>query len=89
MKFYLSFHFSLKFQFKDGRIRIDLPILYEMEGSAWENLHKTFRAKGVFSKEGVLSDNPKKRQTATMLEDYFNRLINDIINGNVRANEDW
>ena len=89
MKFYLSFHFSLKFQFKDGRIRIDLPILYEMEGSAWENLQKTFRAKGVFSKEGVLCDNPKKRQTATMLEDYFNRLINDIINGNVRANEDW
>lgn len=89
MKFYLSFHYSLKFQFKDGKIRIEAPILYEMEGSAWENLQKTFRAKNIFSKDGVLSENPKKRQTVTMLEEYFNKLINDIINGNNRANEDW
>lgn len=41
------------------------------------------------SKDGVLSDKPKKRQTVTMLEDYFNGLINDIINGNERAKEDW
>lgn len=89
MKFYLSFDFSLKFQFKDGKIRIEAPILYEMRGSAWENLEKTFRAKGIFSRDGVLSDNPKKRQTVTMLEDYFNKIINDIINGNYRSNEDW
>lgn len=89
IKFYLSFHYSLKFQFKDGRIRIEVPGLYEMEGSAWENLQKTFRAKGIFSKDGVLSDNPKKRQTVTMLEDYFNDLINRIINGDTKSNEDW
>lgn len=89
IKFYLSFHYSLKFQFKDGRIRIEVPGLYEMEGSAWENLQKTFRAKGIFSKNGVLSDNPKKRQTVTMLEDYFNDLINRIINGDSKSNEDW
>lgn len=89
MKFYLSFHYSLKIQFKDGKIRIEAPILYDMEGSAWETLQKTFKAKGIFSKDGVLSDKPKKRQTVTMLEDYFNGLINDIINGNERAKEDW
>ena len=88
-KFYLSFHFSLKFQFKDGKIRIEAPILSEMEGSAWPTLQKTFKAKGIFSKEGVLSDNPKKRQTVTMLENYFNNLINRIINGDSKANEDW
>ena len=26
---------------------------------------------GKFSKDGVLSGNPKKRQTVTMLEDYL------------------
>ena len=89
MKFYMSFHYSLKFQFKDGRIRIEVPVLCEMRGSAWSTLQETFKAKGIFSKEGVLSDKPKKRQTVTMLEDYFNDLINRIINGDAKANEDW
>ena len=89
MKFYLSFHFSLKFQFKDGKIRIEVPVLSEMEGSAWPTLQMTFKAKGIFSKDGVLSEKPKKRQTVTMLEDYFNGLINRIINGDDKANEDW
>lgn len=89
MKFYLFFHFSLKFQFKDGKIRIETPILSEMEGSAWPTLQKTFKAKGIFNREGALSENPKKRQTVTMLEDYFNDLINRIINGDAKANEDW
>lgn len=89
IKFYLSFHFTLKFQFKDGKIRIEVPVLSEMEGSAWPTLQKTFRAKGIFSKDGVLSENPKKRQTVTMLEDYFNDLINRIINGDAKSNEDW
>ena len=89
MKFYLSFHFSLKFQFKDEKIRIEAPALYEMEGSAWPTLQKTFKAKGIYSKDGVLSDNPKKRQTVTMLEEYFNDLLNRIINGDAKANEDW
>ena len=89
MKFYLSFHFSLKFQFKDGKIRIEVPVLSEMEGSAWSTLQKTFKAKGIFDKRGVLSENPKKRQTVAMLEDYFNDLINRIINGDNKANEDW
>ena len=52
-------------------------------------LQKTFKAKGIFSKDGVLSEKPKKRQTVTMLEDYFNGLINRIINGDDKANEDW
>lgn len=89
VKIYLSFHYSLKFQFKDGRIRIEAPILNDMEGSVWSTLQKTFREKNIYSKDGVLNDNPKKRITVTMLEDYFNKLINDIINGNERANEDW
>ena len=89
MKFYLSFHYSLKFQFKDGKIRIEAPILCDMKGSAWETLQKTFKAKGIFSKDGVLSDKPKKRQTVTMLENYFNDLINRIINGDARAEENW
>lgn len=89
MKFYLSFHFSLKIQFKDEKIRIEAPALYEMEGSAWPTLQKTFKAKGIYSKDGILSDNPKKRQTVTMLEDYFNDLLNRIINGDAKTNEDW
>ena len=86
---YLSFHFSLKFQFKDEKVRIEVPALYEMEGSAWPTLQKTLKAKGIYSKDGVLSDNPKKRQTVTMLEDYFNDLLNRIINGDAKANDNW
>ena len=89
MKFYLSFHYSLKIQFKDNKIRIEAPILCDMDGSAWGTLQKTFKAKGIFSKDGVLSDKPKKRQTVTMLENYFNDLINRIINGDARAKENW
>lgn len=89
MKFPLSFHYSLKFQFKDGKVRIEVPVLSEMQGSAWPTLQKTFKAKGIFDKNGVLSDNPKKRQTVTMLEDYFNDLISRIVNGDSKANDDW
>ena len=89
MKFYLSFHYTLKFQFKDGRIKINVPYLTTMQGSAWENLEKTFKAKGIFSRDGVLSKKENKRQTVTMLENYFNNIINCLING-VRGNdEDW
>ncbi len=89
MKFPLTFNYTIKFQFKDEKIRIDAPNLYEMRGSAWETLQKTFRAKGIYNKDGVLSNKENKRVTVTLLEEYFNGIINDIINGNERANEDW
>ena len=89
MKFYLSFHYTIKFQFKDEKIRIEAPNLYEMQGSAWETLQKTFRAKGIYSKDGVLSEKDSKRITVKLLEEYFNNIINDIINGNERASDDW
>ncbi len=88
-KYYLSFHFSLKFQFKDEKIRIEAPRLYEMEGSAWPTLQKTFRGWHIFNKDGELSKKENNRLLVTMLEEYFNNIINDIINGNERANEDW
>ena len=88
-KYYLSFHYSLKFQFKDGKIRIEAPGLYEMEGSAWSTLQKTFKGWHIFNKDGELSKKEKNRLLVTMLEDYFNDLINRIINGDTKSNEDW
>ena len=88
-KYYLSFHFSLKFQFKDEKIRIEAPGLYEMEGSVWPTLQKTFKGWHIFNKDGVLSKKENNRLLVTMLEDYFNDLINRIINGDAKANEDW
>ena len=43
----------------------------------------------IYNKEGILSEKPKKRQFVARIEDYFNNLINNIINGNKQANEDW
>lgn len=87
--FHLSFHYSLKFQFKDSKIRIEVPVLYEMEGSYCSTLRETFKAAHIFNKNGVLTEKPKKRQVVIMLEDYFNDLINRIINGDAKAQEDW
>ena len=88
-KYYLSFHYSLKFQFKDEKVRIEVPRLYEMEGSAWSTLEKTFRGWRIFNKNGELSKKEKDRMLVIMLEDYFNDLINRIINGDSKSNEDW
>lgn len=88
-KYYLSFHFTLKFQFKNEKIRIEAPGLYEMEGSAWSTLQKTFKGWHIFSKDGVLSEKKNNRLLVKMLEDYFNDLINRIINGSSKSNEDW
>lgn len=88
-KYYLSFHYSLKFQFKDGKIRIEAPRLYQMEGSVWSTLQKTFRGWHIFNKDGVLSKKENNRLLVTMLEDYYNDLINRIINGDSKSNEDW
>lgn len=88
-KYYLSFHYSLKFQFKNEKIRIEAPSLYEMEGSAWSTLQKTFKGWHIFSKDGVLSKKENNRLLVKMLEDYFNGLINSIINGDSKSNEDW
>lgn len=88
--FILSFHYSLKFQFKDGKIRIEVPILSEMEGAYYyTSLHQLFVAASIFKKNGALSEKPKKRQVVIDFEDYFNNLINRIINGDAKANEDW
>lgn len=53
-KYFLSSHFSLKFQFKDEIIRIEAPRLYEMEGSAWSILQKTFKGWHIFIKMAYL-----------------------------------
>jgi hypothetical protein len=88
--FILSFHYSLKFQFKDGKIRIEVPILSEMEGAYYyTSLHQLFVAASIFKKNGTLSEKPKKRQVVIDFEDYYNNLINRIINGDTKANEDW
>ena len=88
-KYYLSFHYSLKFQFKDGKIRIEVPRLYEMEGTHWPTLQEVFKGWRIFNKDGILSKKEKDRLLVTMLEDYFNDLINRIVNGDSKSNEDW
>ena len=88
--FILSFHYSLKFQFKDGKIRIEVPILSQMEGAYYyKSLHELFVAARIFKKNGVLSEKSKKRQVVIDFEDYFNNLLNRIINGDAKANDDW
>lgn len=91
IKMHLSFHYSLKFQFKDGKIRIEVPILSEMEGFCYRGytFHEALIAAHVFNKKGVLSEKTKKRETVIMLEDYFNDLINRIINGDEKSKGDW
>ena len=91
IKMSLSFHYSLKFQFKDGKIRIEVPILSDMEGFCYRGytFHDALIAANIFNKKGVLSEKPQKRKTVIMLEDYFNDLINRIINGDAKAQEDW
>lgn len=91
LKMYLSFHYSLKFQIKDSKVRIEAPMLFEMEGFCYSGytFHDALMAANIFNKKGVLSEKPKKRETAIMLEDYFNDLINRIINGNEKTKEDW
>jgi hypothetical protein len=91
IKMYLSFHYSLKFQFKDGKIRIEVPVLFDMEGFCYGGytFHEALMAADIFNKKGVLSEKPKKRKTVIMLEDYFNDLINRVINGDEKAKGEW
>lgn len=92
IRYSLSFHYSLKFQFKDGKIKIEVPKIIGVDGpknSHYRFLQTIFKFENIYNKEGILSEKPKKRQFVARIEDYFNNLINNIINGNKQANEDW
>ena len=54
----LKLNYEGNFTTQDGKIRVEVPILNDMEGSPWPTLQKTLKAKGIFNKDGVLSKSP-------------------------------
>ncbi len=84
-----SIDYNLKFQFKDGRIKIDAPIVgcfNEPEDpitpvGEWNDIN------GVF-KKGVA--NPKKQKTIDDFNDNINDIILDILDeADASKNNDW
>lgn len=81
--------YVVKFQFKDGRIRVSAPVItggYYMDGSG------TFKMKDFIAKWGLFKNgelNPKKKDQVEPIEKYFNALIEDVTNVTSTAGEDW
>lgn len=93
-KYYFSFNYRLQLQFKDGKIRIDAPVVDKAElqnnkGTLYFCCGKdSFSGSAyVFNKEGKVKYKDQKKQ----LEDYLNGLIATLVDKikNGASNEDW
>lgn len=85
--------YSLNFEFKDGKIKVDAPLLgsgmVKYSNGKFESFDDTAEelTKHLFEKNGE----PKKKKLNKIkaIEGYFNNLINKLITVNNTAEEDW
>ena len=89
MKNIYSIQYILQFQFKDGKIRVEAPVVSRFfthnnpdvkPFSGWLNVQNIFK-KGM--------PNPKKQNTIDDFNNTFNDIINNIISNKVSNDEDW
>lgn len=84
VRIWYDFNYKLEFNFKEGRIRINAPLIV---GGVLRtgSLNERDYYPGNFVLSNVLS---KDRSRVYILEDYLNKLITEIVYGNSK-DEDW
>lgn len=83
-----SIEYNLKFQFKDGKIRIDAPFVWCFYKPSEKFTAKEWIDANSIFKNGV--PNPKKRQTLNDLNNTLNGIISDIIYPeNDNSSDEW
>ena len=88
VKVVLSIQYILQFQFKDGRIRVEAPILSRVFSETMDvqpTIPDWLKAQKYF-KDG--KPNPKKQSTIDDFENTLNGLINRILTSK-KVEEDW
>lgn len=78
--------YVLKFYFKDNKLRIDAPVIVKVGSNKPVEFDVWLRELKVYKKG---SPNPKHQKTIDSVNDYFESLINDILNANNIVNDDW
>ncbi len=90
VKVYFSIQYGIKFMFKDGRMRVDAPIiirLYNDSDSDIKPISGWLSVQGIFKKG---EPNPKKQNTIDDFNNTLNNIILDIINDrNNPSNDEW
>lgn len=90
MKMHFAFKYILKFQFKDGKVRIDAPIVSQMisqyEPSSYTKPFQDWVNSWKIFKNGTV--NPKRQDTANYLNNKLNSLINNILSSHA-LNDEW
>ena len=88
VKILFSIQYILQFQFKDGRIRVEAPVLSRLFTNNAPDIKPIsgwLKVQNVFKKG---KPNPKKQSTIDDFEKTVNGLINRIINPQ-KVKEDW
>lgn len=82
-----SGYYNLMFHFKDGKIKVDAPIIDETIYEGLEERNFSYIASGFFKKGNV---NPKKEKYKLLTEDQINVMINKILGfGNDTEEDEW
>ncbi len=84
-RLYLDASYVIKLYFKDGRVRVDAPVIlslgpYHVDFGEWLHSQKIY-------KDGV--PNPKKQQSIDDCNIFFKELINRFLKFEHEATEDW
>lgn len=82
-----SLSYNLNIHFRDGKIKIDAPIISFPENYEGRNLHLSKGGIGrvAIFKNGKLKEEDIKRQ----IEDFFNNLVSEIKHGVENEKDDW
>lgn len=95
----VKMNYTIVFQIKDGKIRIDAPSINSMTsesrtlGGTLGSLYQICLSKNEMLNGGyeriVIFDKKIKQQTKDEIESFFNTLINSAINYSAPKSEDW
>lgn len=90
MKVLFSIQYILQFQFKDGKVRVDAPVISRFFSDGAPDISPFsgwLKAQNVFKKG---NPNPKKQKTIDDFNNTLNGLINSLISnmGN-KSGDDW
>ena len=88
VKVVFSIQYILQFQFKDGKIRVEAPVLsrlFTKDTPDIKPISGWLKVQSVFKKD---KPNPKKQSTIDDFENTLNGLINSILTPQ-KAQDDW
>ncbi|MBO7294240.1 MAG: DUF4468 domain-containing protein [Bacteroidaceae bacterium] len=83
---YLDAKYVIKIHFKDGKVRVDSPIVSDI-GPYNNDFEGRIKFDKVFKKDGSI--NPKRQRNVDESNNYFNNLIERFFNTPVSNEEDW